>query len=404
MKNIHLFSLFLTFVLVVGLFSFACASKPTPTSAPSTSPAPAPKPSPSSTTSTISTTALSPTATAKPTTTTTPAQTSKVYKWTVQTQYPSSSRHHIEYAEAFARIKIASGGRLDATVHTTNEVVPYYQEFKAVKEGTIDVAGIAGFQFNGIIGPKSNLIGGSGFPGGPTAEEYMAHFYQGNGQKLAQELYGDSGEVIGTQAIAPEFFCHSKKPLSTAADFKGLKFRTAGIWGDVLNKYYGTSVVNLAGGEVYSSAEKGVIDAFEYGTAAVNWPMGFHQIMKYIGVPGIHSPAGLVFCIVNKQKWAELPDDLKEIVKSEVMSGGYNGLQWQHYQDALAIQKYKDYGTIFFTVSDEFQKDIVAKSKEFHMQYYNQDPMFKKVWDDMAAFGKAYSEWAQVTPSLSVFN
>jgi len=302
------------------------------------------------------------------------------------------------------RIRVSSSGRIDATVHTTGEVVPYYEEYKGVKEGILDVAYIPGYEWMPVLGPKTNLIGGSGFPGGPTPEQYMAHYYVGNGEALSNELWGDWGIAVGAQAVTTEIFAHSNVKLVNAADFKGIKFRTAGIWGDVLSKYYGTAVVNMPGGEVYQAAERGVIDAFEYCPPSTNWPMGFHEITKYLVLPGIHSPAGLQIFFVNEDSWNKLPDDLKQIVRGEIEAGGFDILVNAKYQDALAMQMYRDYGTEIVFLSDEFQRDICAKSREFHMQYYADDPMFQKIWDDMEAFVKVYKQAALVEPAYGVFD
>ena len=50
---------------------------------------------------------------------------------------------------------------------------------------------------------------------------------------------------------------------------------------DILNKL-GASVSPLPGGEVYLALERGVIDAAEYSTPAMNYPMGFDEITKYV--------------------------------------------------------------------------------------------------------------------------
>lgn len=302
------------------------------------------------------------------------------------------------------RIRVASAGRLAIRVHSTGEVIPYYEEYKGIREGTLDAAGFAGYQFMPVLGPKTNLIGGSGFPAGPSPIEYLAHFYEGNGMALANELWGDWGVVVGAQGNSGELFAHSNIKLETAADFKGVKFRTAGTWGDILAKYFGAAVVNLPGGEVYTAAEKGVIDAFEYSSAGTNWPMGFHEITKYLGVPGIHSPAGLAFVWVNRERWNELPDDLKQLVKDEAEAMGYRVLTHYNYEDAKAMALYKEYGTEIVVVSDDFQRDIAEKSKEYHMQFYNEDPMFKKIWDDMADFISVFREHAIIVPEYSVFD
>ena len=311
---------------------------------------------------------------------------------------------HQQLIEDFDRIRIASGGRIDATVHTTGEIVPYYTEYQGVQEGILDVGNLPGYEFMPIQGPKCNLIGGSGFPGSPTPAQFLAHFYTGNGQALANELWGDWGVVIGASPTTPEIFAHSNIKLERAEDFDGIKFRTAGVWGDILSEYYGTSVVQLPGGEIYQAAERGIIDCFEYCPPDTNWPQGFHEITKYLIVPGIHSPGALNFYFINNDSWNELPPDLQELVRSIIKAGALECLYETNYLDALAMQKYRDYGTEIVVLSDEFQQQIVESSKLYHQGFYDEDPMFKKIWDDLESFISIYKQADELSSDFSVFD
>ena len=62
-----------------------------------------------------------------------------------------------------------------------------------------------------------------------------------------------------------EVFLHSRKPVKTLADLKGLKIRTAGAWLEMA-KDLGAAPVTTAGGDVYPMLERGAIDATEWGT------------------------------------------------------------------------------------------------------------------------------------------
>ena len=49
-----------------------------------------------------------------------------------------------------------------------------------------------------------------------------------------------------------EVFLHSRKPVRTLKDLKGLKLRTAGAWLEI-SKGMGASPVTMPGGEVYTA-------------------------------------------------------------------------------------------------------------------------------------------------------
>ena len=103
------------------------------------------------------------------------------------------------------------------------------------------------------------------------------------------------------------------KEINSIQDLKGLKMRIPGFGGKVLSKV-GGSAVTVAGGEIYTNLERGVIDATEWIGPYHDYLMGFYQVAKYYYYPGWHEPGGVLEMIVNKKKFYNLPSDLQEII------------------------------------------------------------------------------------------
>ena len=98
-------------------------------------------------------------------------------------------------------------------------------------------------------------------------------------------------------------------------DVKGMKCRETGIAGEVF-AHAGMRVVNMPGGEILPSAERGVIDCAEWVTAAEDIKMGFHNVWKYYYMPGMHENTTVGEILINGDVWKSLAPDLQEIVKS----------------------------------------------------------------------------------------
>ena len=98
-------------------------------------------------------------------------------------------------------------------------------------------------------------------------------------------------------------------------DLKGLKMRIPGLGGKVLAKAGGNAVL-VAGGEIYTNLDRGVIDATEWVGPFHDLKMGFYKAAKYYYYPGWHEPGTGLECMVNLDAWNTLPDDLKAIVKT----------------------------------------------------------------------------------------
>jgi len=307
----------------------------------------------------------------------------------------------IEFAE---NLLAASGGRLDITISASGEIVPRDEGTPSVKDGIIDIASPATSMDMGRLGPVTYILGSSGLPAGPPTADWIAWAYQGNGLAVMEDIYSEYGYVKGVVGGAAELFAHSHKPLTKASDFKGLKFRALGLWGEVLQQSYGASVVQIPGGEVYSAMERGVIDAFELGPAGLNWTFGFQEIAEYVGLPGAQSPGYYKPAIVNKGWYDALPADLQQMFDDEVAALALRSFAVISYNNAVGIQKFKDYGTEFFYVEDDFQADIAQKSRALCEDFAADDPVFKEVWDQQNAFFKIWGGNAAITPSYTIFD
>jgi TRAP-type mannitol/chloroaromatic compound transport system substrate-binding protein len=189
-----------------------------------------------------------------------------------------------------------------------------------------------------------------------------------------------------------EMFGFSNIPLDTLDDFDGLKFRTAGDWGEILTDYFGSSVVNIPSGEIHGAFQSGVIDAFEFLTPSMNLGFGFHEVAKYGVFPGIHAPSIIAPYIVNKDAWNELPDELKPIVEEDWLAESSRFLTEAALQDMAAIQQYKDYGLEFIMLSEEVQKEVEVACRDFCEKKAAEDALFAEVWASVRDFMDSYRE------------
>ena len=316
----------------------------------------------------------------------------------------AGSDQNIVLVEAMENLLAASGGRIDITISSEGEIVPRDEGTPAVKDGIVDIASPATSMDMGRLGPVTFILGSSGLPAGPATADWVAWAYQGDGLAIMEDVYSEYGYVKGVVGGAAELFAHSHKPLTKASDFDGLKFRALGLWGEVLQESYGASVVQLPGGEVYSAMERGVIDAFELGPAGLNYTFGFQEIAEYVGLPGVQSPGYYKPAIVNKGWYDAMPSDLQALFDDELAALALRSFAMISYENAVGIQKFKDYGTKFFYVEDDFQADIAKKSRAKCEQFAAEDPAFKEVWDQQNAFFEVWGGVSAITPAYTIFD
>lgn len=328
----------------------------------------------------------------------------KVYTGTWADVDTAGSDQNLVLIEMADNLRAASNGRLDITISASGEIIPRDEGTPSVKDGIVDIASPAASMDMGRLGPVTYILGSSGLPAGGSTTDWVVWAIHGDGLAIMSDIYKDYGYVKGVVGGAAELFTHSHKPLNNAAAFKGLKFRALGLWGEVLQESYGASVVQLPGGEVYSAMERGVIDAFELGPAGLNWTFGFQEIAEYIGLPGVQSPGYFKPNIVNKGWYDALPSDLQALFDDELAALAMRSIGYIGYENAVGIQKFKDYGTKVFYVDDDFQADIAAKSRAKCEEFAADDPLFKQVWDQQNEFFSVWAGIAEITPKYTIYN
>jgi TRAP-type mannitol/chloroaromatic compound transport system substrate-binding protein len=281
------------------------------------------------------------------------------------------------------KVKKISGGSIDIKYFEPGALVPASQYFDAVSAGNLDSA-MTGLGF--FTGKEIALALYSAVPFGPEAGEYLAWIRYGGGEQLMQELTAKFNiEAMLCGLISPEASGWFRKEIKSLDELKGLKMRFFGLGANVMQKM-GVQTQILQPGEIFQALQLGTIDATEFSMPVMDQTLGFHQVAKHYYFPGWHQMATFVHLIFPKQKWAELSDTHKEIIKSAC-------------QDTMLHQ---------FTEGEAVQakamKDIQAKGVTLH--YWSKDILdaYRTAWGEVIEEQKAKSpEFAKAWASLSKF-
>ncbi len=322
---------------------------------------------------------------------------SSVIVWKAQSSYAAGLPQLYAPAEHFAEeIEKLTDGRLVVKLSPGGAIVPSLKVFDAVSAGTLDM----GFTWAGWwLGkfPAAVLFANS-YPNGLQMREMLGWVYTGGGLELWNELYKDQDIVVLPPygMLGSENFCWSRKPIESLDDFKGLKFRTVGIWGKCLERL-GARVVSLPGAEVYPSLERGVIDACEFGTPAIDRKFGFQEICKYLLLPGIHEPCAPLETLVNEESWEQLPDDLKYKVKIALRDSSFWAMNEGLKEDAEAMEFFRSYsGLTVSKLSPEMIDEIVTIGDSVLKENAEKDEIFAKILKSQIDFRKKVEPYAEL--------
>ncbi|MFW6102771.1 MAG: TRAP transporter substrate-binding protein [Chloroflexota bacterium] len=322
----------------------------------------------------------------------------------MQTPYPTGIVMY-DVGQHFADIlNEMSGGRFEAEVEPSGAIVDGLKEMRATHEGVLDASLTASHYHTsevGLVGDLFNL-----YPAGTNPWEFIVWFYYGGGKELHQEMYDrqdlniQAGMLYGMTSA--ESFGWVADPIESLSDFDGMKFRTAGIWGDMLTEV-GASVVTMPGGEVYEAAQRGVIDAFEFSTPGVDYSFGFHELGAYLHGPGIHAPQSAMEVLVNKDVWNEMSPELQSIFMNAAQASLVDGWAMTNWKDVEGMRDLTDYGTEFVSLPESVQREVTEIAHDMYRDIAAEDDFFATVYEDQMAFleeFRDYKDFTQPDPDL----
>ncbi|WP_296824193.1 TRAP transporter substrate-binding protein, partial [Sulfurovum sp.] len=228
-----------------------------------------------------------------------------------------------------------SGGTLEIKVFAKNILVPALQVFDATSAAQIDAFHSGVYYWKGK-NPAFSIFGG--MPLGLTSEEMITWFKFAGGYDLWREMYGKYNlyPLIGG-TTGPQMGGWFKKEIKSLADLKGLKMRIPGLGGEVMKKL-GVNPILLPAGEIYTSLERGTIDATEWVGPALDSMMGFAKAAPYY-YKGWHEPGSILELTFNKARWERLSPEHQAIITAASGEMTSNMLQEFRYKNAVALQK-----------------------------------------------------------------
>lgn len=248
-----------------------------------------------------------------------------------------------EWAESVGEM---SEGRISVEMLPVESIVAHNETQDAIAAGILDGHITDTSYFSGkdpAFGLIANPVGAWGDP------QQMFDFMEAGGADLMNELVEPYGlHFIGATTPGLEAFV-SKVPLDGVADLKGLKLRAPEGLVQQVFAAAGAAPVNLPGSEVFTSLDKGVIDAADYTVFSTNQAQGMHDVATHPVYPGFHSMP-LVEVSMNLQSWNDLPDDLKSVMEESVKAFAQKQVSSLKAADEAAVEEAKAGGEI--TVHD----------------------------------------------------
>jgi TRAP-type mannitol/chloroaromatic compound transport system substrate-binding protein len=321
------------------------------------------------------------------------------FKWKMVTTWPPHFPSLGEGVDLFAQwLFELSGGRLHVHVYGANELVPPLEVFEAVTLGAVELGHSAPYYWSGKAAASQFF---ASIPFGMNAQQMQTWILRGGGLELWREVYAPFGVVpfLGG-CTGMQFGGWFRREINSLADLNGLIMRIPGLGGKILKKA-GVSVVSTPGSEIYTSLERGVIDATEWIGPYHDYMLGLHRVAKFYYYPGWHEPGTPLEVLVNQKALASLPPDLQAVVETATARlhnwiFAENELKNAEYLDKL-INEEK-------ITLKKFPSEVLAQLKVYAQEVYQElvakDPLSKKVYTAYEAFRQKMIVWHNTTEKI----
>lgn len=319
-------------------------------------------------------------------------------QWRMPTFWAPANDILLGNAQKFAKmVDEMSAGRFKIQVFAGGELMPPAGVFDACSQGTVEMYNAAAYYWPG---KEPAVQWFTAMPFGLNPQGTYAWYYFGDGLKLWEETYAPFNLVPRPSAsTGPQMMGWFRKKINSTADLKGLKMRIPGLGGKVYAKF-GTSVVLLPPGEIYTALERGVIDAAEWVGPHDDTKMGFQQAARYYYYPGWHEPGTTGEFVFNKKAYDALPVEFRRIL--DYTSQALNTIEFMEYfyRNSVALHKLKaDFkGKIEIVKLDNAMiKELKKAALEVNKEESEKSPMAKKVHASYTKFQDVVGEWSEIS-------
>jgi TRAP-type mannitol/chloroaromatic compound transport system substrate-binding protein len=320
----------------------------------------------------------------------TAAQAQQTVSLKMQATWPASLTLYENFLYFVDKVSKVSGGTLKIEAMPAGQVVPAFEVLDATHKKVLDGSHAWAGYWTGKNKASILFTGGPGGTFGMDFIDAMGWLHHGGGLELYQDFYQKELKlnvvVIPILPAGPQAFGWFKRPIKNLADFKGMKCRQTGMAAEVWQKM-GMTTVNMPGGEIIPSAQRGVIDCAEWVGGVEDLRLGFHNVWKYHYTPGMHENVTIGELLVNGDVWKGLSATHQEIIKS--VANDTFLIWWAKWQrqnaDALKELQEKHGVRILRTPPDILTEFLKAWDK-VAAEEASKSPFFKKTHDSQKAY------------------
>ena len=315
-----------------------------------------------------------------------------VTRWRMQCYIPKSITESYNIIQSAAdSIALTTGGKFVCQLFQANEIVPVPGILNAVGNGSIECANTASLFY---LGMNKAFAFATGIPFGMNARVQYAWLHSGGGNEFLQNALYDQYNLIQIPAgtTGAQMGGWFNKEIKGLDDLKGLKMRIAGLGGEVLSRM-GVNPQMIPPSDIYTSIEKGTIDAVEFAIPVGDEKTNLQRVAKYYYTLGFWDYTNQLSIFVNGDAWKKIPEGHRQAMHSAAARMQAYGMAYADAENMPALQRIIAAGVQVRTMPQDIMRRGYDVTMEFYAEECARNPTFKKIYDHYMAFRDRAYRW-----------
>jgi TRAP-type C4-dicarboxylate transport system substrate-binding protein len=227
-------------------------------------------------------------------------------KWDLPAAYPANNFHSENLVQFANDVDKATGGKLKITVHPNASLFKAPEIKRAVQGGQAQAGEILLVNFQN----EWPIFGADGLPFLADSYDSALKLYKAQRPMLEKKLAADGIMLLYTVAWPPQGI-YSKKPLASAADLKGIKWRAYSPATARIAELVGAQPVTVQAAEVSQAFATGVAESM-MSSGSTGWDSKLYEHVKYWYDTQAWLPKNAV--LVNKKAFDALDKPTQDAV------------------------------------------------------------------------------------------
>ncbi len=227
-------------------------------------------------------------------------------KWDLPSAYPATNFHTVNLNQFAADIDKASGGKLKITVHANASLFKAPEIKRAVQGGQAPIGEILMANFQN----EWPIWGADGLPFLATSYEDAIKLWRAQ-RPLVEKKLAEQGMMVLYAVAWPPQGIYSKKPLNSAADLKGIKWRAYSPATARIAELVGAQPVTVQAAEVSQAFATGVAESM-MSSGSTGADAKLHEHVKFWYDTQAWLPKNLV--LVNRAAFNALDKPTQDAV------------------------------------------------------------------------------------------